>query len=107
MFIAEDLTQFKTLFVNKLKNMLSDDELGAFILVLANSHQDAFLQNELQEDLKSTFLALKDSYKAGNLKSKGVAQTARRNKGQSRTPKVQETTWANVHDQRPALGTAR
>ena len=69
MFIAKDINQFKTLFVNKLKNMLSDDELGAFILVLANSHQDAFLQNELQEDLKSTFLALKDSYKAGNLKA--------------------------------------
>ena len=69
MFIAEDLTQFKTLFVNKLKNMLSDDGLGAFILVLANSHQDAFLRNELQEDLKSTFLVLKDSYKTANLKA--------------------------------------
>ena len=69
MFIAKDLTQFKTLFVNKLKNMLSDDELGAFILVLANSHQDAFLQNELQADLESTFIALKDNYKTGKLKA--------------------------------------
>ena len=69
MFIAEDLNQFKKLFVNKLKNMLSDDELGAFILVLANSHQDTFLQNELQADLKRTFIALKDNYKAGKLKA--------------------------------------
>lgn len=69
MFIAEDISQFKALFVSKLKNMLSDDELGAFILVLANSHQDVYLQNELQEDLKNTFLVLKDNYKAGNLKA--------------------------------------
>ena len=69
MFIAEDLDQFKKLFLSKLKNMLSDDELGAFILVLANSHQDAFLQNELQADLKDTFLALKDNHAAGNLKA--------------------------------------
>jgi hypothetical protein len=57
MFIAEDLDQYKQLFVTKLKDMLSDDELGAFILVLANSCQDAFLKSELDADLKSTFAA--------------------------------------------------
>jgi len=67
MFIAEDLNQFKTLFVKQLKNMLSDDELGAFILVLANSHQDAFLNNELKGDLRKTFVSLKDKFHAGNL----------------------------------------
>ncbi len=67
MFIAEDFIQFKTLFVNQLKNMLSDDELGAFILVLANSQQDEFLKNELQSDLKNTFVALKNNYIAGKL----------------------------------------
>ena len=67
MFIAEDINQFKTLFVNKLKNMLSADELGAFILVLANSHQDAFLKNILRDDLTNTFIALKDSLAAGRL----------------------------------------
>ncbi len=67
MFIAKDLFQFKTLFVNQLKNMLSDDELGAFILVLANSHQDAFLKNVLQDDLTNTFVALKDNFVAGRL----------------------------------------
>lgn len=69
MFIAKDLTQFKNLFVNKLKNMLSDDELGAFILVLANSQQDNCLNEALKEDLHTTFVALKDSYLAGKLKA--------------------------------------
>jgi hypothetical protein len=66
-FIAEDINQFKSLFVNQLKNMLSADELGAFILVLANSHQDAFLKNVLQDDLTNTFVALKDNFIAGKL----------------------------------------
>ena len=69
MFIAEDLNQFKNLFVSRLKNMLSDDELGAFILVLANSHQDAFLNNELKDDLVKTFIALKENFLAGRLKA--------------------------------------
>ncbi len=67
MFIAEDLNQFKKLFVNKLKDMLSDDELGAFILVLANSHQDEFLNNELKDDLRKTFVALKERFLTGKL----------------------------------------
>ena len=67
MFIAEDINQFKNLFVAQLKNMLSADELGAFILVLANSHQDTFLENELQDALTSTFVALKDNFVAGRL----------------------------------------
>lgn len=67
MFIAEDLNQFKNLFVSQLKNMLSDDELGAFILVLANSHQDAFLNNALKDDLRKTFIALKENFFAGKL----------------------------------------
>lgn len=67
MFIAEDLTQFKKLFVSKLKSMLSADELGAFILVLANSHQDEFLQGELDGALKDTFVALKDNFICGKL----------------------------------------
>jgi diadenosine tetraphosphate (Ap4A) HIT family hydrolase len=66
-FIAEDLNQFKNLFASKLKNMLSDDELGAFILVLANSQQDAFLRKELADGLQHTFSRLKDNFIAGNL----------------------------------------
>jgi len=67
MFIAEDIDQFKSLFVNRLKAMLSDDELGVFILVLANSHQDEFLKSELDADLKKTFIALKKNFSAGKL----------------------------------------
>lgn len=67
MFIAKDIKQFKSLFVNKLKNMLSADELGAFILVLANSQQDAFLKRELSNDIEKTFLELKENFLNGKL----------------------------------------
>lgn len=67
MFISEDLTQFKHLFVTQLKNMLSADELGAFILVLANSQQDAFLKKELSDDIEKTFIKLKENFLNGKL----------------------------------------
>ena len=69
MFIAEELIQFKKLFVSKLKAMLTDDELGAFILVLANSRQDEFLKNALAGDLTSAFEKLKESFLAGSLQA--------------------------------------
>jgi len=69
MFIAKDLSQFKNLFVSKLKSMLSDDELGAYILVLANSLQDEYLKNSLHTDLKNNFIRLKENYLAGTLKA--------------------------------------
>ncbi len=47
--------------------MLSDDELGAFILVLANSHQDEFLKDQLKDDLGKTFVALRENFSAGKL----------------------------------------
>ena len=47
--------------------MLSADELGTFILVLANSHQHVFLKNVLQDDLTNTFVALKDNFVTGRL----------------------------------------
>ena len=67
MFIAEDLTQFKNLFVTQLKNMLSADELGAFILVLVNSQQDAFLKNKLRDEVEKTFVKLKENFIKGRL----------------------------------------
>lgn len=69
MFISEDLTQFKNLFVTQLKNMLSADELGAFILVLANSQQDVFLKNTLKDDIEKTFIKLKENFINGKLKT--------------------------------------
>ncbi len=67
MFIAENPAQFKNLFVEKLKAMLSIDELGAFILVLANSRQDVVLSNSLDTGLKQNFADLKQRYKQGLL----------------------------------------
>ncbi|MCG6938516.1 MAG: hypothetical protein LJE83_10150 [Gammaproteobacteria bacterium] len=69
MFIAKDINQFKSLFVNKLKTMLSNDELGAFILVLANSRQNEFLKADLHEDLTRTFVALKTNFSAGRIEA--------------------------------------
>ncbi len=67
MFIAENLSQFKHLFVNQLKNMLSPDELGAFILVLANAQQDSFLKSELSGGLNKTFAELKNKFNTDGL----------------------------------------
>jgi diadenosine tetraphosphate (Ap4A) HIT family hydrolase len=67
MFISKDITQFKHLFVNQLKNILSPDELGAFILVLANSQQDSFLKEEFLVELDKTFSTLKDKFISGEL----------------------------------------
>ena len=69
MFISNDFGQFKSLFIRQLKTILSDDELGAFILVLANSQQDAFLKNALDLELKQTFISLKNKFNSGELKA--------------------------------------
>jgi len=60
MFIAEDFLRFKDMFVSKLKDMLSVDELGAFILVLANSQQDEDLSAAFQNDIKVIFDAMNE-----------------------------------------------
>jgi diadenosine tetraphosphate (Ap4A) HIT family hydrolase len=62
MFVTKDIDQFKNRFVTQLRDMLCDDELGAFILVLANSQQDKFLSDELSDDLENTFIALKNNF---------------------------------------------
>ena len=69
MFIALNLTEFKTLFAEKLRAMLSPDELGAFILVLANSMQDKQSQASLKSDLMAMFVALNNRHKVGTLKA--------------------------------------
>ena len=64
MFLASSLDDFRLLFVNKLIAMLSPDELGAYILVLANSIQDdairELLAGSLQENEKTLAIAIKD-----------------------------------------------
>ncbi|MDQ5769487.1 hypothetical protein [Thiothrix subterranea] len=49
---------FKTRFADGLQNMLTPDGLGAFILVLANSMQDAQLRQQLAKPLRETFAQL-------------------------------------------------
>ncbi len=67
MFVAPNLTEFKTLFAEKLRAMLSPDELGAFILVLANSMQDKQAQADLKKDVLAMFVELNDKLKQGTL----------------------------------------
>jgi len=67
MFIANDFPSFKTRFIDGLTSMLADDQLGAFILVLANSMQDDELRQALSPALASNFIALKQRYLAGEL----------------------------------------
>ena len=69
MFVAPDLNEFKTLFAEKLRTMLSPDELGAFILVLSNSMQNQQSQMQLKEDLIAMFVELNNKHKAGSLKA--------------------------------------
>jgi len=67
MFVASNLTEFKTLFAEKLRSMLSPDELGAFILVLSNSMQDKSLQVSLKNDLMTMFVEMNKELKDGVL----------------------------------------
>ena len=67
MFICPSLTEFKHLFAEKLRSMLSPDELGAFILVLANSMQDKHAQASLKNDLMAMFVEMINEQKEGVL----------------------------------------
>ena len=67
MFVAPNLTEFKTLFAEKLRSMLSPEELGAFILVLANSLQDKQSQADLKNDLMAMFVEMNNELKDGVL----------------------------------------
>ncbi len=67
MFIAEDRAAFRQLFVDKLRSMLSPEEAGAFILVLANSLQDAELFTALSDNIASTFDVLRRNIEENKL----------------------------------------
>lgn len=69
MFVASDLNEFKMLFAEKLRHMLSPDELGAFILVLSNSMQDKQSQSNLKKDLMAIFVELNNKLKDGTLEA--------------------------------------
>ena len=65
MFVADNAIAFRQLFLDTLRNMLSPDQAGAFILVLANSLQDDELRNALAHDLGVNFSAVQDTIRQG------------------------------------------
>ena len=67
MFVAPDADAFRHLFVNNLGEMLSPDQAGAFILVLANSLQHAELHNSLKPALLTSFGAVRQGIRQGGL----------------------------------------
>lgn len=67
MFIASSLKEFQNIFISRLHEMLSPDELGAFILVLANSMQDERLKRELATKLKNIFGKLRQGLEKQSL----------------------------------------
>ena len=67
MFVTDNADAFQHLFVNTLRNMLSPDEAGAFILVLANSMQDDELRNSLKHQLEANFKAVQSGIRRGVL----------------------------------------
>ncbi len=69
MLLNSDFNTFQKQFEEHLTEMLSPDELGAFILVLANSMQDKSLHQALSGQLVETFEALKLRYKQNKLQA--------------------------------------
>jgi len=67
MFIADSVDAFRYQFIHSLHNMLSADEVGAFILVLANSMQDESLRNALKTDIASVFKAIRSNIQHNNI----------------------------------------
>ena len=65
----DNLSLFKTRFSDVLEGMLDADELGAFILVLANSMQDEALQQRLKLPLEKKFKVLKVQFERGELQA--------------------------------------
>ena len=69
MFIAPNFNEFQALFIQRLHQMLSPEELGAFILVLANSMQDAKLRQELRHEMDVVFAQLKEATRKNTLQA--------------------------------------
>jgi len=67
MFVTDSADAFQHLFTSTLRNMLSPDEAGAFILVLANSMQDDELRNSLKHQLEANFKAVQSGIRRGVL----------------------------------------
>ena len=69
MFIAPDKKSFQHLFVENLFERLSSEELGTFILVLANSMQDRKTHAALKDELSRVFVKHKAALSEGFLRA--------------------------------------
>ena len=69
MFVASNLKEFQDIFISRLKSMLSPDEMGAFILVLANSMQDKDTRLALRDELAGIFVKQKAALNEGFLRA--------------------------------------
>jgi hypothetical protein len=69
MLLDSSYNDFRDHFRHRLADMLAPDELGAFILVLANSMQDERLCDSLQPRIQATFEDLREAHGGGRLKA--------------------------------------
>ena len=69
MFIAPDKKTFQHLFIENLLEMLLSEELGTFVLVLANSMQDEKTHAALKEELGRVFIKHKAALDEGFLRA--------------------------------------
>jgi hypothetical protein len=67
MFIAGSIEAFQHQFIQSLRNMLSPEEAGAFILVLANSLQDESLYAGLKNNIASMFREIQSKFRTNEL----------------------------------------
>jgi len=63
--IFENTETFRNAFVGGLEDMLGNEGLGVFILVLANATYDASIYQALQPRLQSRYLELVDAFQQG------------------------------------------
>ncbi len=69
MLLSCDFSTFQDRFERHLDHMLSPDELGAFILVLANSLQNQRLRTSLAPRIVSTLTGITERYAKGTLQA--------------------------------------
>jgi diadenosine tetraphosphate (Ap4A) HIT family hydrolase len=112
-FVAPDADAFRHLFARSLAGMLSPEQAGACILVLANSLQDAGLHNELKAALRKNFTEIQQGIRQGGLDITGddlAVFKAIENAGVESLPCWQQYSfadWELVYNPMRALRPAR
>ena len=75
MFIADSVEAFQHRFTHSLRGMLSPDQAGAFILVLANSLQDELSRAALRYEIESMYRAIQSSVRDNRIRITDDDQT--------------------------------